>query len=163
MQDGRGGPASTWGCGSGLLGGLLGGAWRRQAACGGWQRQRGGGARSSGATPGLFVDRGCVATVWARSLTSITFVPFSPEISGVWGPSASGFFQRSLKEKHMDRDLDLYHWSSTTFCKRRIGTRNHVRLERAVAHQCINTITAVLRYHTRCSSSFARGAHSTRW
>ena len=68
-QDVRGGPASTRGRGSGLLGGLLGGARRRQAACGGWQRQRGGGAAARGAIPGLAVGRGCVAAVWARSLT----------------------------------------------------------------------------------------------
>ena len=68
-QVGQGGPASTRGCGSGILGGLLGGARRRQAACGGWQRQRGGGAGSRGAIPGLSVGGGCVATVWARSLT----------------------------------------------------------------------------------------------
>ena len=54
---------------SGILGGLLGGARRRQAACGGWQRQRSGGARSRGAAPGLSVGRGCAATVWARLLT----------------------------------------------------------------------------------------------
>ena len=50
-QVGRGGPAGMGGCGSGILGGLLGGARRRQAACGGWQRQRWpSGAGSSSAT-----------------------------------------------------------------------------------------------------------------
>ena len=47
----------------------MGGARRRQAACGGWQRQRGGGAGSRGGIPGVSVDRRCVAAVWARSLT----------------------------------------------------------------------------------------------
>ena len=39
-QVGQGGPAGMGGCGSGILGGLLGGARRRQAPCGGYGRRR---------------------------------------------------------------------------------------------------------------------------
>ena len=54
---------------SGILGGLLGGARRRQAACGGWQQWRVGAAASKAATPGLSVGRGWAAAVWAHSRT----------------------------------------------------------------------------------------------
>ena len=34
---------------------------------------------------------------------------------GAWGPSAQGFFNECLKLAGSDRNVDLYHWSSTKF------------------------------------------------
>ena len=34
---------------------------------------------------------------------------------GVWGPAARGFFNECLKLADSDRNVDLYHWSSTKF------------------------------------------------
>ena len=43
------------------------------------------------------------------------FVPFSIEAGGVWGPAARKFFRECLALADDDRDIDLYHWSSTRF------------------------------------------------
>ena len=42
----------------------------------------------------------------------VEFVPFSIEVSGVWGPAARGFFRESIAMAHSARDIDLYHWSN---------------------------------------------------
>ena len=44
------------------------------------------------------------------------FVPFSLEAGGVWGPAAKRFFKRCVaRADNLDRDVDLYHWSSAKF------------------------------------------------
>ena len=45
----------------------------------------------------------------------VEFVPFSIEAGGVWGPAARKFFRECLALADDDRDIDLYHWSSTRF------------------------------------------------
>ena len=45
----------------------------------------------------------------------VEFVPFSIEAGGVWGPAAEKFFRECLALADDDRDIDLYHWSSTRF------------------------------------------------
>ena len=45
----------------------------------------------------------------------VDFVPFSVEAGGVWGPAAQKFFRECLALADDDRDIDLYHWSSTRF------------------------------------------------
>ena len=49
------------------------------------------------------------------SANDVKFVPFSIEAGGVWGPAAQGFFNECLKLADSDRNVDLYHWSSTKF------------------------------------------------
>ena len=39
------------------------------------------------------------------------------EAGGVWGPAAQKFFNDcASKADNLDRDIDLYHWSSAKFC-----------------------------------------------
>ena len=60
---------------------------------------------------------------WAEALRrrrnlvagGVEFVPFSIEAGGVWGPAAQKFFRECLALADDDRDIDLYHWSSTRF------------------------------------------------
>lgn len=53
----------------------------------------------------------------AESTHHIEFVPFSMEAGGVWGPAAQKFFNDcASKADNLDRDIDLYHWSSAKFC-----------------------------------------------
>ena len=60
---------------------------------------------------------------WAEALRrrrnlvagGVEFVPFSIEAGGVWGPAARKFFRECLALADDDRDIDLYHWSSTRF------------------------------------------------
>ena len=49
------------------------------------------------------------------SAGDIEFVPFSIEAGGVWGPAAKKFFRECLALADDDRDIDLYHWSSSKF------------------------------------------------
>ena len=52
-----------------------------------------------------------------ESTHHIEFVPFSVEAGGVWGPAAQKFFNDcASKADNLDRDIDLYHWSSAKFC-----------------------------------------------
>jgi hypothetical protein len=44
-----------------------------------------------------------------------TFIPFTLEISGGWGPVARRFFNEGLEWAGNTRDVDLYHWSSASF------------------------------------------------
>ena len=50
-----------------------------------------------------------------RAAGGVEFVPFSIEAGGVWGPAAQKFFRECLALADDDRDIDLYHWSSTRF------------------------------------------------
>ena len=50
------------------------------------------------------------------------FVPFSIEAGGVWGPAAKKFFRECLALADDDRDIDLYHWSSSKFSAAWLGT-----------------------------------------
>ena len=52
---------------------------------------------------------------WLCLRTTFSFVPFSIEAGGVWGPAAQGFFNECLKLADSDRNVDLYHWSSAKF------------------------------------------------
>ena len=47
----------------------------------------------------------------------VEFVPFSIEAGGVWGPAARKFFRECVALADDDRDVDLYHWSSTRFSR----------------------------------------------
>ena len=49
------------------------------------------------------------------SAGGVEFVPFSIEAGGVWGPAARKFFRECVALANDDRDVDLYHWSSTRF------------------------------------------------
>ena len=49
------------------------------------------------------------------SACGVDFVPFSIEAGGVWGPAAKQFFRECLALADDDRDIDLYHWSSSKF------------------------------------------------
>ena len=49
------------------------------------------------------------------SACGVDFVPFSIEAGGVWGPAAKRFFRECLALADDDRDIDLYHWSSSKF------------------------------------------------
>ena len=49
------------------------------------------------------------------SAGDVEFVPFSIEAGGVWGPAAKKFFRECLALADDDRDIDLYHWSSSKF------------------------------------------------
>ena len=51
------------------------------------------------------------------SAGGVEFVPFSIEAGGVWGPAARKFFQKCVALANDDRDVDLYHWSSTRFSR----------------------------------------------
>ena len=51
------------------------------------------------------------------TLDDVEFVPFSIEAGGVWGPAARKFFRECLALADDDRDVDLYHWSSTRFSR----------------------------------------------
>ena len=55
-------------------------------------------------------SRGC-----DMSAGDVEFVPFSIEAGGVWGPAAQKFFRECLALADDDRDIDLYHWSSSKF------------------------------------------------
>ena len=44
-------------------------------------------------------------------------VPVAPEAGGVWGPAARKFFRECIALADDDRDIDLYHWSSTRFSR----------------------------------------------
>ena len=51
-----------------------------------------------------------------ESAHCVEFVPFSLEAGGVWGPAAKQFFKRCVaRADNLDRDVDLYHWSSAKF------------------------------------------------
>ena len=51
------------------------------------------------------------------STRDVDFIPFSIEAGGVWGPAAQKFFKLcASKADNVDRDIDLYHWSSAKFC-----------------------------------------------
>jgi len=52
-----------------------------------------------------------------RRADDVEFVPFSIEAGGVWGPAARKFFRECLALADDDRDIDLYHWSSTRFSR----------------------------------------------
>ena len=52
-----------------------------------------------------------------RRADDVEFVPFSIEAGGVWGPAARKFFRECLALADDDRDVDLYHWSSTRFSR----------------------------------------------
>jgi hypothetical protein len=52
-----------------------------------------------------------------RRADDVEFVPFSIEAGGVWGPAAQKFFRECLALANDDRDVDLYHWSSTRFSR----------------------------------------------
>ena len=52
-----------------------------------------------------------------RRADDVEFVPFSVEAGGVWGPAARKFFRECLALADDDRDVDLYHWSSTRFSR----------------------------------------------
>ena len=51
------------------------------------------------------------------SAGGVEFVPFSIEAGGVWGPAARKFFRECVALADDDRDVDLYHWSSTRFSR----------------------------------------------
>ena len=52
----------------------------------------------------------------AESAHCVEFIPFSLEAGGVWGPAAKRFFKRCVaRADNLDRDVDLYHWSSAKF------------------------------------------------
>ena len=51
------------------------------------------------------------------SAGGVEFVPFSIEAGGVWGPAAQKFFRECIALADDDRDIDLYHWSSTRFSR----------------------------------------------
>ena len=51
------------------------------------------------------------------SAGGVEFVPFSIAAGGVWGPAARKFFQECVALANDDRDIDLYHWSSTRFSR----------------------------------------------
>ena len=51
----------------------------------------------------------------AMSANDVKFVPFSIEAEGVWGASRTRVFNECLKLASNDRNVDLYHWSSTNF------------------------------------------------
>ena len=52
----------------------------------------------------------------AESAHEVEFIPFSLEVGGVWGPAARQFFNDcASKADNIDRDIDLYHWSSAKF------------------------------------------------
>ena len=51
------------------------------------------------------------------SAGGVEFVPFSIEAGGVWGPAARKFFRECVALADDDRDIDLYHWSSTRFSR----------------------------------------------
>ena len=52
-----------------------------------------------------------------QSAGGVEFVPFSIEAGGVWGPAARKFFRECVALADDDRDVDLYHWSSTRFSR----------------------------------------------
>ena len=52
-----------------------------------------------------------------RRADDVEFVPFSIEAGGVWGPASRKFFRECLALADDDRDIDLYHWSSTRFSR----------------------------------------------
>ena len=58
-----------------------------------------------------------VARHGAWRTSGVEFVPFSIEAGGVWGPAARKFFQECVALANDDRDIDLYHWSSTRFSR----------------------------------------------
>ena len=46
----------------------------------------------------------------------VSFVPFSIEAGGVWGPAAKAFFEEAAFYNHYnERDIDRYHWN-TALC-----------------------------------------------
>ena len=64
------------------------------------------------------VRRGARPSSGARSFRlGVEFVPFSIEAGGVWGPAAQKFFRECIALADDDRDIDLYHWSSTRFSR----------------------------------------------
>ena len=90
-QDVRGGPASTRGRGSGLLGGMLGGARRRQAPCGGLAavagRRSGVEGRYAGSLRGQGMCGDCFGPLTHRErlLTARMVVLVLVRRLGVWG------------------------------------------------------------------------------
>ena len=51
-----------------------------------------------------------------ESAHCVEFIPFSLEAGGVWGLAAKRFFKRCVaRADNLDRDVDLYHWSSAKF------------------------------------------------
>ena len=58
-----------------------------------------------------------VTTPQELSAGGVEFVPFSIEAGGVWGPAARKFFRECIALADDDRDIDLYHWSSTRFSR----------------------------------------------
>eukprot|EP01051_Picozoa_sp_SAG22_P022090 SAG22_NODE_5154_length_1076_cov_0.848516_1_plen_118_part_10 len=45
----------------------------------------------------------------------VTFIPFSVECYGAWGPAATRFFANASSHISMYRDVDFFHWSEATF------------------------------------------------
>ena len=46
----------------------------------------------------------------------VSFVPFSIEAGGVWGPAAKAFFEEAAFYNHYnERDIDRYHWNTAKF------------------------------------------------
>ena len=46
----------------------------------------------------------------------VSFVPFSIEAGGVWGPAAQAFFEEAAFYNHYnERDIDRYHWNTAKF------------------------------------------------
>jgi hypothetical protein len=52
------------------------------------------------------------ARLAGRDESRVQFVPFSLEISGVWGPAAERFFRQMASHRRNLRDIDYFHWSS---------------------------------------------------
>ena len=65
------------------------------------------GSLSASTASDRFPDNGRI-----NAPAGVEFVPFSIEVSGVWGPAARGFFRESIAMAHSARDIDLYHWSN---------------------------------------------------
>ena len=55
------------------------------------------------------------ARLAGRDESRVKFVPFSLEISGVWGPAAERFFRQMASHRRNLRDIDYFHWSSQSW------------------------------------------------
>jgi hypothetical protein len=55
------------------------------------------------------------ARLAGRDESRVQFVPFSLEISGVWGPAAERFFRQMASHRRNLRDIDYFHWSSQSW------------------------------------------------
>ena len=81
----------------------------------------------------------------------VSFVPFSIEAGGVWGPAAQAFFEEAAFYNHYnERDIDRYHWNTAKFktlwrtkfavLRLRIGDAEPLRGAEPAARQSMSSI-----------------------